>query len=276
MTALDQPLTRAEREFLMAMDEASALILEWWPGGDASLHDHDVTVKDDGSLVTAIDSHSQALLVGAVHSLWPGAVVIAEEDGHHAGVGDDDVWFIDPLDGTRCYTEGSDDFAVLASRWRRGQPYFSAIQFPAVGITAVAKLSSVELRGVPPTHHTEDIRMTYCHLPELVQAVPDKACAQDRFESTRTLLDVAAGVVQGAVIEMCGHRAWDLAAPVHLLMAAGRTVTDERGAALTFSSADVDAGYVVAADSRVLQAKMAQAVRSSLASEPGTAAGEVM
>ncbi|MFB8085923.1 inositol monophosphatase family protein [Streptomyces sp. NPDC055992] len=246
---------------LSAVQAAGQQLLDTWPGAGGTPA---TAVKPDGSLVTDADLASEALLTQAIRAATPDAHIAAEENptSHHPTAGQDTtVWFVDPLDGTRPYLNGSSDFAILLSAWRAGRPLLSIASFPAAGIlaTAVGNTPAFSPAAAPPPRLP--VHVCYCDPPALRRTVPSHLEHRlDAHESTRALVDVARGHAAATVALMCGHRTWDIAAPVHLIMAAGGTVTDERGNSLRLTGCDVPARYLVAATTPALHRRLLAAL----------------
>ena len=77
-----------------------------------------VSDKTPGDPVTIVDQESEALLTDALARLLPGARVVGEEAASLDptvldGIGDGTVWIIDPLDGTKNFSEGIHPFAIM-------------------------------------------------------------------------------------------------------------------------------------------------------------------
>ncbi len=70
-----------------------------------------VTQKGEIDLVTEADHRSEAYLVSEIRQRFPAHRIIAEESGELAGA-QEQVWYIDPLDGTLNYAHGLPIYAV--------------------------------------------------------------------------------------------------------------------------------------------------------------------
>ena len=114
--------------FELARD-AGHLILKVRAGGFATAY------KADESPVTAADHAAEALIVAALRRATPAIPVIAEEEMAAGMVPDDHhtLWVVDPLDGTREFAAGRDDFAVCIGLVRDGVPVLGAVGSPAQG-----------------------------------------------------------------------------------------------------------------------------------------------
>ena len=95
----------------------------------------DTRHKADASPVTEADHAAETLIVAGLRRATPDIPVVAEEEiaaGHvpdHA----DALWLVDPLDGTREFANGLDDFAVCIGLVRDGRPVLGAVAVPAHG-----------------------------------------------------------------------------------------------------------------------------------------------
>ena len=73
-----------------------------------------VSEKSDHSPVTLADTRAEAIITAGLRAATPDIPVIAEEEvaaGRITATGDS-FWLVDPLDGTREFAAGRDEFAV--------------------------------------------------------------------------------------------------------------------------------------------------------------------
>jgi 3'(2'), 5'-bisphosphate nucleotidase len=92
--------------------------------------------KADASPVTVADQQAELLIVAGLRAATPDVPVVAEEEvaaGYKppSGAG---FWCVDPLDGTREFTAGRDDFAVCIGLVRNGRPVLGVVAAPAKGV----------------------------------------------------------------------------------------------------------------------------------------------
>lgn len=73
--------------------------------------EHTVQYKGVIDLVTESDHASEAFLLGEIKSVFPGSNILAEESGNIQG-SNEDLWYIDPLDGTVNYAHHIPIFCV--------------------------------------------------------------------------------------------------------------------------------------------------------------------
>ncbi len=89
--------------------------------------------KADRSVVTEADHAAEAIILAGLREALPGCVVIAEEEaaGGKITQAAPEFWLVDPLDGTREFTDGGDDFAVNIGLVRHGVPVLGVVGVPA-------------------------------------------------------------------------------------------------------------------------------------------------
>ncbi len=95
----------------------------------------DVQRKEDRSPVTVADHAAEAIIVTGLREAVPDIPVIAEEEvsaGRITEVGNT-FWLVDPLDGTREFAAGNDEFAVNIGLVRDGCAVLGVVGIPAFG-----------------------------------------------------------------------------------------------------------------------------------------------
>lgn len=122
-------MTNLLDDLLAAALAAGAAILRIRAQGFA-VHD-----KPDASPVTAADQAAEALILARLAALAPGVAVVAEEAAA-AGVLPDvgrRFFLVDPLDGTREFVAGRDEFTVNIALVQDGLPVLGVVVAPALG-----------------------------------------------------------------------------------------------------------------------------------------------
>jgi 3'(2'), 5'-bisphosphate nucleotidase len=118
------------------MSLAAALALE---AGAAILavrqRGFDVVRKEDRTPVTEADHAAEAIIVAGLRKATPNVPVIAEEEVAAGRMTEPAVeyWLVDPLDGTREFAAGNDEFAVNIGLVRNGRPALGVVAIPAAG-----------------------------------------------------------------------------------------------------------------------------------------------
>jgi 3'(2'), 5'-bisphosphate nucleotidase len=95
--------------------------------------------KADGSPVTAADQAAEAVILQDLKRLAPDFPIVSEErsaeDQAHAGTPRDATYFlVDPLDGTREFIAGRDEFTVNIALINLGTPLIGIIAAPAADL----------------------------------------------------------------------------------------------------------------------------------------------
>lgn len=187
--------------------------------------------KDQG------DKRSHDFLMEKLAAARPSDAVLSEE-----GVDDtvrlssDRVWIVDPLDGTREFSEpGRDDWAVHVALWQDGELVAGAVALPAQGVT----LATPAVVAPPPPPSTPRILVSRTRPPAAARLVCD--------ELGGTLVEMGsagakvAAVVQGRAevyVHAGGQYEWDSAAPVAVARAAGLHTSRVDGTELRYNQAD--------------------------------------
>jgi 3'(2'), 5'-bisphosphate nucleotidase len=93
----------------------------------------DVTRKEDRSPVTEADHAAEAIIVAGLREALPDIPVIAEEEvaGGRITVVGREFWLVDPLDGTREFAAGNNEFAVNIGLVRDGRAVLGVVGIPA-------------------------------------------------------------------------------------------------------------------------------------------------
>ena len=91
--------------------------------------------KTDASPITEADHAAEALITEALRAATPGIPVIAEEEtaAGHIAAEHHEYWLVDPLDGTREFAAGRDEFTVNIGLVRDGRVVLGAVGVPAFG-----------------------------------------------------------------------------------------------------------------------------------------------
>lgn len=91
--------------------------------------EHEIKYKGVIDLVTEVDHESEAFLVGEIKKKFPDHYILAEESGETKGNADN-IWYIDPLDGTVNYAHHIPVFCVSIAYAANGKTVLGAIYDP--------------------------------------------------------------------------------------------------------------------------------------------------
>ncbi len=82
-----------------------------------------VTHKNHNDFVTEVDQAAERAIIDVLTQAYPDHAILAEESGASANLHDENenVWIIDPLDGTTNFIHGFPQYAVSIALQQRGQ-----------------------------------------------------------------------------------------------------------------------------------------------------------
>jgi 3'(2'), 5'-bisphosphate nucleotidase len=191
---------------------------------------------------SAGDKRSHDFLMEALAAERPGDAVLSEEASEEERANStrlsaDRVWIVDPLDGTREFSElGRDDWAVHVALWQSGELVAGAVALPAQGVT----LATPDVAAPPAAPATPRIVVSRTRPPAVALAV------RDAMNGTLVEMGSAgakvASVVQGRAdvyVHAGGQYEWDSAAPVAVARAAGLYTSRIDGSPLIYNQTDV-------------------------------------
>lgn len=197
------------------------------------------TDGDAKDLKSAGDLGAHDFLMAGLAQARPGDAVLSEEGADDkARLRAKRVWIVDPLDGTREFSERPrEDWAVHVALWEEGRLVAGAVAMPARGV--------VHASDAPPplpAPTAGPIRLAVSRsrppawLPELVEALSaDLAPMGSAGVKAMSVLDGAAD----AYVHAGGQYEWDSAAPVVVAAAAGLHTSRIDGSPLIYNQENV-------------------------------------
>jgi 3'(2'), 5'-bisphosphate nucleotidase len=216
-----------------------------------------VRSKADGSPVTAADEAAEAIICDGLKRLASAVPVISEE---HAArerpkpIAGGSYFLVDPLDGTREFIAGRDEYTINIALMTDGAPLFGIICAPALGdlwrgvVGRGAERISLAHQSEAPT----PIHARPRPASEAVVMV-SRSHLEARTKSYVEGLPAAKLVQSGSSIKFCRlaegsadlyprlapTHDWDIAAGHAILKAAGGSVTAPDGAPLVYGTNDL-------------------------------------
>ncbi|MCG5465223.1 3'(2'),5'-bisphosphate nucleotidase CysQ [Micromonospora sp. MED01] len=217
---------------------------------------------DAGALKSAGDKVSHDLIRTELAKWRPGDAVLSEEDegsrlawaaevntGAVSRLNADRVWIVDPLDGTREFSEeGRSDWAVHVALWARNAPSPHGLVAGAVGLPAQHRVLGTDYPPAYPPMTVEaatggerKIRLAASRsrppvfLTDLAEDVG--AHLVPMGSAGAKIAAVVTGEVD-AYIHAGGQYEWDSAAPIAVATATGLHASRIDGSALKYNEAD--------------------------------------
>ena len=183
------------------------------------------------------DSRSHDYLMAELAAARPADAVLSEEGADDARrLSANRVWIVDPLDGTREFSESDRaDWAVHVALWADGDLVAGAVALPAQGVT----LATPAVPPPPPPPAVPRILVSRTRPSPLATRVCD-ALGGTLVELGSAGAKVAA-VAQGRAeiyVHSGGQYEWDSAAPVAVARAAGLHASRIDGSPLVYNRPD--------------------------------------
>lgn len=223
----------------------------------------DIAYKVDQSPCTAADVASNRVLAAGLMAIDPSLPLLSEEMAavaYEERAHWDRYWLIDPLDGTKEFIGGHNDFTVNVALIEGGTPVLGVVHAPASGATFCAQsgrrawmrdnaggafhsIKAADYRDAPRVK----VVVSRSHAGSQTEAFLDRigACERHAVGSSLKLCRIAEGSAHlyprfGPTME------WDIAAAHCIVREAGGSVTDTAGAELRYNKADLHNPHFVA------------------------------
>jgi 3'(2'), 5'-bisphosphate nucleotidase len=225
----------------------------------------DVRTKVDGSPVTAADEAAEAIICAGLARLAPGVPIISEEQASREkpkAIERGSYFLVDPLDGTREFIAGRDEYTINIALMSDAAPLLGIICAPALGglwrgivdggadclplTHATAGATAIHTRPRPPREVA--IVVSRSHLDARTRAYVD-GFPQARLVQSGSSIKFCR-VAEGSADlypRLAPTRDWDVAAGHAILKAAGGEVTAPDGSPLRYGTPDLLVPAFVAA-----------------------------
>lgn len=228
-------------ELAIAAQEAGEAILEVVRRGFS------VEAKQDTSPVTEADRAAELVILAALARAAPGVPVIAEEEvaAGRIPAHDDTYFLVDPLDGTKEFIRGGEDYTVNIGLIRGGTPKLGVVFAPATGrlhggcVGEGAWLDEGQGRRPISTRRRGELTTAVASKSHLNQATVDYLqaavgnCGYISIGSSLKFCIVAEGEAD-IYPRAAPTSEWDTAAGHAVLLAAGGLVDGPDGEALRY------------------------------------------
>jgi 3'(2'), 5'-bisphosphate nucleotidase len=222
-----------------------------------------VRCKADGSPVTAADEAAEAVICEGLARLAPAVPVISEEQAAcnrrpaimPPSGGDSCYFLVDPLDGTREFIAGRDEYTINIALLSNGIPILGIITAPALGtawrgivgrgaerIAFAAGKSSLPtvIRTRSPPEHDLVVLVSRSHLEERTRAYLDRYPEAKVVQcgSSLKFCRIAEGAAD-LYPRLAPTHDWDIAAGHAILRAAGGNMVTPDGSPLVYGGPEL-------------------------------------
>ena len=252
MPTLDAAACAELMDMLTAISARAALAIRG-AGGEGG-----VRIKADGSPVTAADDAAEAAIREGLARLAPALPIISEEQAERASpaVESASYFLVDPLDGTREFIAGRDEYTTNIALVTHGAPILGVIAAPALGLIwrgIVGRgAERIALAGDGKSSRPSPIHTRPRPRRELLVLV-SRSHLEARTRAYLEQLPQARTSPCGSAVKFCRiaegsadlyprlapTRDWDVAAGHAILEAAGGKVVAPDGAPLSYGTAEL-------------------------------------
>jgi myo-inositol-1(or 4)-monophosphatase len=248
----------------VAVREAGAVALRTFRRGPTSW------IKRGSSPVSEADIAVDVLLRERLLSIRDAGWLSEETEDDPARLRREEVWVVDPIDGTRAYLAGLPDWSVAVALVRAGRPLVGALYAPVSDelFLAVAgqgaTLNGKQIAASSGQHMAGASFSGAKRRLESLAALEPRIATAPRIPSLALrLARIATGTLDGTFVapNSCD---WDLAAADLLVHEAGGLVTTLTGESLLYNRPDPVHGALVAAG-RARHARLLDLIRGRLA-----------
>ncbi|USQ79875.1 3'(2'),5'-bisphosphate nucleotidase CysQ [Ornithinimicrobium faecis] len=200
----------------------------------------DSGAEDQRAIAKAGDQRAQDFIAERLAAERPQDAVLSEEAKDDLSRLDAArVWIIDPLDGTKEFSQGRHDWAVHVALWEDGELAAGAVALPGIGQT----LRSDDPPAVPAREDDSAplrFAISRSHPSELITAVIEESGGGSVAMGSAGFKVCA--VVRGeadAYVHAGGQFEWDSAAPIAVARAAGLFASRLDGSPMRYNQRDV-------------------------------------
>ncbi len=191
--------------------------------------------------VTIADRAAEEAMRAILQTRRPMDAILGEEYGNTAGTSGL-TWVLDPIDGTRGFISGTPTWGVLISLNDANGPRLGIIDQPYIGERFCGGFGRAEVIGPHGTAPLKVRARTDLATATLFSTFPEVGQLEDRaaFEAVAEQVQLtrfgcdcyAYGLLAAGQIDLvieAGLNAYDIAAPIAVIQAAGGIVTDWQG-----------------------------------------------
>jgi fructose-1,6-bisphosphatase/inositol monophosphatase family enzyme len=183
--------------------------------------------KEDGSYVTGGDLYADTVIANTIRLHYPSAIIVSEENKQeeldYDAIGSNDIFVVDPIDGTENFTSGLPEWGISISHYSKGKHAASMLWCPELNLWLDSKkpktmpTSRSRIAGISSSMRTEDLmnvtpgyeyRMFGCCVYSMIQTVRGSFVS---FENPRRAnsWDILAGLniarINGLSVKVNGY-----------------------------------------------------------------------
>lgn len=223
-----------------------------------------ISEKETNDFVTDIDQKAEAVILDILKKTYPDHKILAEESGLSEG-SEENLWIIDPLDGTKNFIHGLPHFAISIAYMEQGKiqvgviydpirdELFSAIRGKGatlnntrIRVSQTSKLNKALIGTGFPFRNLDQFENYFKSLKNIF---PNISGLRRNGSAALDLAYVAAGRLDG--FWELSLKKWDIAAGILLVKEAGGLLSDTNGTENYFEN-----GNIIAANPKIFKSML--------------------
>ena len=194
-------------------------------------------VAEQSDRKAAGDRESHEYLMAELTAARPADIVLSEEGRDDLSRLDAErVWIVDPLDGTREYSEFRDDWAVHVALWQAGELTAGAVALPAADVTFATPAVQVPPASDGPPRMVVSRSRPPAWTDDVAGALGAEVLAMG--SAGAKVMAIVQGIAE-IYVHAGGQFEWDSAAPVAVARAAGLHTSRIDGSPLRYNCRDL-------------------------------------
>lgn len=216
-----------------------------------------IDIKQDASPVTEADREAERFIKAALEKNCPTVPMIGEETvamntADTIKDKDDYFWLVDPLDGTKNFIEGGEEFTVNIALIKNRQPVLGVIYAPIKEELYAGCGEGTAIRWTAESGRDKAISVRQMPKHGLTVLASQSAGSQNRLEDFLDQFKIQKLVRKSSSLKICTIAAgkgdmyarfgptceWDTAAGDAILRSSGGLITDMKGMPLVYGGAN--------------------------------------
>ncbi len=232
--------------------DAGEVIMKYYEG----LEDMQVDTKNDNSPVTLADREAEMFIQMSLEQLTPDISIVGEEAAALGKVepvtGEEYFWLVDPLDGTRDFIGGGDEFTVNIALIHNGRPIIGVIYAPAKGEMFAGHGPGTAIRWLQDSGNEKEISVRPLSKGGMTVVTSKHYGNDSKLDKFLERFKVEKVIKRASSLKICAVAMgkadiyprlgptceWDTAAGDAILQSAGGVITDIDGKPLQYGGAD--------------------------------------
>ena len=240
----------AELELVRALALEATTLVRTFSGPSVA-----VQRKHEDEPVSEADHAANDLIVRRLRAAFPGDGLLSEElpdDGSR--LTHSRVWMVDPIDGTREFIRGENDYTIMIGLCVDGRPQVGVVAQPAHGLLWCGAAGEAAWKEGPDGDRVP-LRVSSLAQPPGIRLVASKSRRTADVDQFRQALGITDEINVGSVGLKVGliadgsrdlyvypggrTKKWDTCAPEAVIVAAGGRMTDTDGRPIAYRDPDV-------------------------------------